>query len=242
MLSGRLAEMRWRRRARVEADARPQPRRGRRDHRPRLREAGAGERERRALRQRLGLQRVEAGVAEALPPRPLRRGVVGRAFAPRRLELPRGRRLDRRADVVRPGDAAGEHRRDRRGDESRPCPRRRAGRARARPRRRSRQRLARRPRRPRRARRAAVLVRRHRDRVAFAERIRRIDDEPVAGGDAVDDLDRLAEVAAERDRLQVNPVRRVDGGDARALGAEQQHVGRHDERRGWPASGSSTWT
>src|SRR5262249_13383805 len=50
--------------------------------------------------------RIEARVAEALPPRPLGLGVARRRFAPRLLELPRRRHLDRGADVVGAGGAA----------------------------------------------------------------------------------------------------------------------------------------
>ena len=145
---------------------------------------------------------------------PLRRRVVRCAFAPRRFQLPGRRRLDRRPHVVGTDDAAAEQRqhcRDGSVDAAArvaarapPCRRRgAAGRRRAvtaAPWRRAGPG----------ARRSLQRLRPPRDGVAFAERVGRIDDQPLARSDAVGDLDRLAEIAAERDRLQVHAVGRVD--------------------------------
>src|SRR6185369_535349 len=93
---------------RGKARARQLSRFGRRDDRARLHEARARDRERRALRERLRLQRIEARIAEALPPRPLGFGVARRRLAPRLFELPRGRHVDGRTHVVGADGAAGE--------------------------------------------------------------------------------------------------------------------------------------
>ena len=98
------------RRAQAEVRARQQARRGGANHGARLLQARAGDRERRALRQRLALQLVEPRVAEALPPRPLRCRVFRRGGVPGRFDLPGRRRVDRRPHVVRPGDATCEQR------------------------------------------------------------------------------------------------------------------------------------
>ena len=168
--------MRGARRAQVGVDARQQAGRASpTTDRARLLQARARERQRRALRQRLLLQGVEAAVAEALPPRTLGHRVARRAGAPGRLELPRRRRLDRRAHVVR------ARRRSRRASSAAAAARRPAPppRAETRRSRRARGDDAARPPRP-----AALAPPRRRGathRVAFGQRVGRVDDEAVAG-------------------------------------------------------------
>ena len=114
MLSGRFAEMRWRAARAFEADAAaaaPAEVAATSARACARRALASGER--RAVRQRLGLQRVEArrrrsAATTALSAR--RRRACLRATAPRASTR---RHLDRRTYVVGPGDAAGEQRRSR---------------------------------------------------------------------------------------------------------------------------------
>src|SRR5882672_6220801 len=69
------------------------------------------------------------------------------------------------------------------------------------------------------------------DERAFRQRIRRIEDDRIVGGDAAQDLEIGAEIAAEGYRLQHDVTLRVDGRNAQAVAPREQRICRHLERR-----------
>jgi predicted PurR-regulated permease PerM len=94
--------------ARADAELRQHAGRRRGERGARLHEARVRDRERGAVGERLPLQRVEALVAEALPPRAACPGVVRTALAPRRVHGPAHGHVERGLDVVGPRGTRGQ--------------------------------------------------------------------------------------------------------------------------------------
>src|SRR5581483_6090277 len=64
------------------------------------------------------------------------------------------------------------------------------------------------------------------------QRIGRIEHQPVLRSDALEELQHLAEIAADLHRAKLHLAVGADHGDAGTFRAEEQHVGRHGERAG----------